>query len=397
MSHPSLINKLISDYRILDLIGKGGMGTVYRAMHTKTGQMAAIKVLHHPGMSDRFINEAKVHARLKHTNIARMYGYDIYDSRPCIIMELIDGKTLLEIMNSEKKLSVERSLKYFIQLCSAISWLHNNDIMYRDIKPENIKIDSEDNIKLLDFGIAKSNFSPNLTQTGFTVGTIDYMAPEQLQGNSVKASDVWSLGVILYQMLSGCLPFQADTYINTQVNIVSGKYIPVSYYLNNKWRNLDMLIRKCLKPNPGKRASCNKLIELSHELKDFNLEKKANSKLKTKRDHQYQKAFWLIPIILVLGILFRVSSERINEGSNANENQRSSHVDSIKIDVLNANDARIVFPDHTSYPVPYSIVGRTEEQTTFKITAPGYEDKNVTIDLDQRRKSFDYVLEKKRK
>lgn len=398
MEHTSLINKLISNYRILDLIGKGGMGTVYRAMHAETGQMAAIKVLHHPGMSDRFINEAKLHARLRHPHIAKMYGYDLYDSRPCIIMELIDGHSLFEVLESEKRLSVKRSLKYFNQICSAVSWLHNQNIMYRDIKPENIKINSNDDIKLLDFGIAKSSFSPNLTQTGFTVGTIDYMAPEQLQGNPVKASDIWGLGVILYQMLSGLLPFGTDSYVSTQVKIISAKYNPVSQFIDSKWSNLDLLVSKCLKPFPEKRASCSQLIELSNQVEKLTRRSLhiGDLRINRKGENLIHKAFWLIPLILIIGILFRVGSNNSQDSGNTN-NDEVGKVDSILIDVLNAKNARIVFPDNSTYPVPYMLIGQIEDNSKFKITAEGYKEKNVSINLDQRRKSYNYVLEEKRK
>lgn len=401
MDNHSLINRIVSGYRILDLIGKGGMGTVYRGMHTETGQQVAVKILHHPGMSERFINEAKLHALLKHRNIARMYGYDLVDGLPCIIMEYIEGQGLQDFFQNNTKIPVEQSVNYFIQLCSAISYLHEKDIIHRDIKPENIKVQPNQELKLLDFGIAKSSYSPKLTLAGFTVGTVDFMAPEHIRGKPEKASDIWSLGVILYWMLSGHLPFPSASIPESKINTGMGRYPPVTKYLSQKTREIDSIIASCLDQNPDSRANCEELLTQVILLeKDL---ASGNSEIGVIKPIKWFKSLnlpsWALPsILLVLAILavIIITKSPAKSGKSIVV-QDSALIDSIKINVINTKNATIVFPDQSVYPVPFTLKGTKDEQSTFIITAPGFQDMPVTIDLNQRRKTFEYVLQKEDK
>ena len=398
MADRKLINKIISGYKILDLIGKGGMGEVYRGVHISTGLQAAVKILHDPGMSDRFINEAKLHARLKHPNIARMYGYDLFNGKPCIIMEFIEGTLLQDILKTGQKLDPALALDYFSQLCSALNYLHQNDIIHRDIKPENIKIQNDGQVKLLDFGIAKSSCSPKITREGFTVGTSDYMAPEHLKGHPVMASDVWSLGIIFYRMLTGRLPFAAETSISAHYKMLNGNYPPLRSFLPAKNKMMETIIARCLDPEPGKRYNCRDLLGMINQ-PDNGRESNETALLRKVRNilrEPVKIAPWIgiLLITAVTIITISLAGKRTDKQNNTAV-QSNAVTDSVRIDVLNVNNARLTFPDQSSFTVPYTIRGQRKTESTFTLSAPGYEDLKVTIELNQRRNTYEYVLQKK--
>jgi eukaryotic-like serine/threonine-protein kinase len=215
----------VSHYKILEKLGEGGMGIVYKAHDIKLDRTVALKFLPpHLTQSEedkqRFIREAKAAAALNHPHICTIYSVEEHDDTQFISMEYIDGVTLrekLEIGNlkSETPATDNRQLTtiidYALQIAEALAEAHEKGIVHRDIKPENIMVDSKNRIKVMDFGLARIAGSLNLTQTGGTVGTILYMSPEQVRGELVDhRTDIWSLGVVMYEMLTGTLPFKGE-------------------------------------------------------------------------------------------------------------------------------------------------------------------------------------------
>src|SRR3989442_1748769 len=211
-----LLGQTIGEYRVVEFVGAGGMGEVYRAEHTKIGRVVAIKILTRTdprrGLTSRFLNEARIQAGVHHPHIVGLYDFVEYRARPCIIMEWVDCETLDRRLECSNGLRLPEALRLFQMIVEAVSHLHRHAIVHRDIKSSNIKIDGRGAVKLLDFGIARDTRTDKITAAGSYVGTIHYSAPEVLSGAKADfRSDVWALGVLFYEMLCGRMPFEADS------------------------------------------------------------------------------------------------------------------------------------------------------------------------------------------
>jgi tRNA A-37 threonylcarbamoyl transferase component Bud32/tetratricopeptide (TPR) repeat protein len=210
----------ISHYEIIDRIGAGGMGEVFKARDTRLQRIAALKILPPQVQTDResrerFFQEARAAASLNHPNICTIYDADEADGQAFIAMEYIDGETLRDFLSSTPidapARTTSRMLAFGYQVARGLDKAHRMGIVHRDIKPANVMLSKEGEAKILDFGLAKLAGGLQLTQAGSTVGTAAYMSPEQARGDDVDSrSDLWSLGVILYEMLSGLKPFKGD-------------------------------------------------------------------------------------------------------------------------------------------------------------------------------------------
>lgn len=227
----SLIGKEIGKYRITERLGQGGMAEVYAGVHTHLDRKVAVKVLHSYLLEggdfvDRFKREAKAVANLRHPNIVQVYDFDIQDDLIFMVMEYIDGVNLhaklVEVGNRGERLPIKLIGSIINDIASALDYAHSKDMLHRDIKPSNIMIDSEDKAYLTDFGIAKLLSDQKFTATGTLVGTPAYMSPEQGLGDDVsKESDIYSLGVVAFEMLTGQVPYDAKTpigIVHKQIN-----------------------------------------------------------------------------------------------------------------------------------------------------------------------------------
>ncbi|HEX4947569.1 MAG TPA: serine/threonine-protein kinase [Blastocatellia bacterium] len=254
------------EYRIVDVIGEGGMGRVYRALQTSCNRVVAVKVLtaSDPKAIQRALNEARIQQGLRHSNIVEFYEQVEWDGRPCLVMEYVEGVTLAEQLK-RGAMPVAQALAVFRQVVSAVAYIHDHDIVHRDIKAANIRLTSDGRAKLLDFGIAKNELTPHLTQTGFVVGTVEYLAPEQINsGRADERSDIWALGVLLFEMVTGKVPFTAKTFgtLYQQINRASFTLppeLPIP-------RNVAKLIARCLKKDPADRfqSAAELLAEVRH-------------------------------------------------------------------------------------------------------------------------------------
>src|SRR5262245_3712028 len=252
-----LLNSYVGDYRLVDFLGKGGMGEVYRGVHSKIGRIVAIKVLSEAGreaMQERFRNEARIQARLNHPRIATLHDFVESNGLPCIVMEYVDGQTLDDCLKDFGPMSAQDALRLFGAIVDAVCYMHGNSVIHRDIKSNNIKITSSGEVKLLDFGIAKSDTTPNLTATGDVVGTLRYLSPEQLKGGIADArSDIWALGVLFYEMVSGVPPFDSPTLGELCEKIMKCSYAPPSTVNSGVPAEIEAMISRCLKKNPATR------------------------------------------------------------------------------------------------------------------------------------------------
>ena len=219
----NLIGKIIGNrYEILEEVGLGGMATVYKAKDHVLNRLVAVKVLKDEFTTDtefikRFNTEAQAAASLSHPNIVSIYdvGHEDENNLYYIVMELVQGKTLKEIINSEGVLSWKWAVNIAMQIASALELAHKNGIVHRDIKPHNIIITEDGIAKVTDFGIAKAVSNSTITAFGTTIGSVHYFSPEQAKGGFTDAkSDLYSLGVVMYEMLTGKVPFDADTPVS---------------------------------------------------------------------------------------------------------------------------------------------------------------------------------------
>ena len=218
MNHP-LIGKMIQEYKVTKLLGVGGMGNVYLGVHQKLGRKVAIKMLHarlaqNEGLRERFRNEASTLAHLQHQNIVALYDYVENDEGLFLIMEYVEGHGLDEYINTVSgPIPEEKSVEIFGQILDGFQYAHDQGVIHRDIKPSNILISKKGVPKIMDFGIAKIlTADKSLTKTGMQMGTVLYMSPEQVKGEKVDhQSDIYSLGITLFQMVTGQCPYSAES------------------------------------------------------------------------------------------------------------------------------------------------------------------------------------------
>jgi serine/threonine-protein kinase len=270
MSRANLVNTTIGEYRVVDFLGAGGMGEVYRAVHSKIGRVVAIKLLtqtaRNPNFVERFLNEARIQATLQHPNIVTLYDFLEFNGQPCIIMEYIEGQELDDRIRACGSLPLSEALRIFQSVVEAIEYVHNQGIVHRDIKSNNIKISNAGQVKVLDFGIAKSGTTPQLTMTGAFIGTLQYLSPEQITGGTADyRSDIWALGVLLYEMVTGKLPFQAITLGELCEKIVKTHHAPPTSLNASVPREVEAIITRCLKKNPQERY--NSASELLYDVR----------------------------------------------------------------------------------------------------------------------------------
>ena len=264
--------KYVGQFKLLDKIGAGGMGTVYKATNLMDkSEQVAIKVLREEMFTDessrkRFKQEAAIIDQLDHPNIINVLERGQSKQNLFIAMELLEGKTLTDKINEEKKLDVKEALHIMLQITSALGKIHSKSIIHRDLKPDNIMLIEKDGdtnfVKLLDFGLAKMQYQTRLTQTGIVIGTINYMAPEQVEGKgSFAASDIYALGIIFYEMLTGERPFMGETSIDIMKQILDKSPIePIRFRLDISFE-LNDLIMKMLEKNIKSRPIITEALE----------------------------------------------------------------------------------------------------------------------------------------
>src|ERR1700722_2732209 len=216
MSQDYTVGPRLGDYEILGILGAGGMGKVYKVRNTISDRVEAMKILlpdlaGQKDLADRFLREIKVLASLHHPNIAALRTALTLDNQLVMIMEFVDGATLSSRLR-QGAIPPTLAVKYIDQVLDALSYAHKQNIIHRDIKPANMMLTADGTVKLMDFGIARSATDRSLPMTGTTLGSLNYMPPEQVKGDLAdNRSDLYSLGVSLYEMVTGQLPFQADS------------------------------------------------------------------------------------------------------------------------------------------------------------------------------------------
>lgn len=266
-----MIGTQVFHYQILEKLGAGGMGVVYKALDTRLDRHVAMKFLpHHLGSDEeektRFINEAKATSSMDHGNICTIFEIgETDDGQMFIVMGYYDGDTLKARMGSDP-MDENDVVEIAAQIADGISRAHEDGIIHRDIKPANIMITSRDDVKILDFGLAKLAGQARVTQAGTTMGTIAYMSPEQSKGNDADhRTDIWSLGVMMYEMLTGDLPFQGAYDAAIVYSIMHEEAEPLSSYVPDINPSLEQVVQKAMAKDPDARYQT--MEELRADLK----------------------------------------------------------------------------------------------------------------------------------
>ncbi len=246
-------------YRLKEKLGSGGMAEVYLADDLLLGREVAVKVLHaqfasDPAFIQRFRHEAQAAANLNHPNIVNVYDWGNEGDLYYIVMEYVEGRDLKEILRTEGRLLPERAAEITAEVCAALQFAHRGKLVHRDIKPHNIFVTNLGRVKVMDFGIAREGNGSGMTQTGMVMGTPQYISPEQAQGLAVDGrSDIYSLGVVLYEMLTGQVPFDDPNPVTTTYKQVREDPMPPSVIDPEIPVTLEAIVMKAMSKNPANR------------------------------------------------------------------------------------------------------------------------------------------------
>lgn len=253
----------IGKYEIIEEIGRGGMSVVYKALDPVLNRTVAIKELTISEKSlpkdvirdvvKRFQKESQVMAGLRHDNIIKVYDVIEDKLKQYMIMEYVEGKTLDSIIGSVERIPILESVSIAAEICLALDYIHSQKIIHRDIKPSNIMFSEDKSIKLMDFGVIRDTSSSTITPTGSIIGTLSYTAPEQSLKIMDQRVDIFSLGTVLYELLTGINPFESKTYAETFIKISSYNPPPPSHYNIKCNSALDQIVLKAMEKNPNKR------------------------------------------------------------------------------------------------------------------------------------------------
>jgi len=247
----------IAGYKIEGILGEGGMGTVYRARDNTLERTLALKVIKSGGLGpdgyERFLREARACSRINHPNIVTVYSAGEENGRPYLAMELLQGKTLAQVLD-EGSIPWEKALFWVYSILDAIDELHKEGIIHRDLKPDNMMITRNGNVKLMDFGIARLAESATLTQEGAVMGTAFYMSPEQVRGEKVDLrSDIFAMGCVLYQLLTGEVPFPGEQPLAVMYRIQNESPKPLSDFPRKFPEQLQNTVMQALDKDAGRR------------------------------------------------------------------------------------------------------------------------------------------------
>ena len=263
---------ILNRYRIVEKVASGGMADIYLGEDLKLKRKVAVKILSRNYAGDRnfvarFKSEAQILAKLKHPNIVDIYDWGKFDDSYFIIMEYVDGLSLKELIDRKGFLDPKASTHILIQICEALSFAHNNNLIHRDIKPQNILIATDKKVKVTDFGIAKS-LNTDITKTLNIVGTAQYLSPEQARGSILdNRTDIYSLGVVFYEMLTGDTPFRGDTSVDISLKHISEKPVKPSSLIADTPVKLEKIVMTCLEKDPDRRYE--EIDDLKRDLNNY--------------------------------------------------------------------------------------------------------------------------------
>src|ERR1700683_4184338 len=246
-------------YEIGEILGQGGLGAVYKATDRELNRTVAIKVIRPDlargqGIVDRFKQELLLAHQVTHRNVIRIYDLSEADGMKFITMEYVDGENLLTLLHEKKKFAPEEAVEIMLQVCRALEAAHSVGVIHRDLKPQNIMRDKTGRILVMDFGLARTLEGDGMTQTGALIGTMEYMSPEQALAKSLdQRSDIFALGLIFYELLTGNMPFKAESALASLIKRTQERVAPVSDFDHAIPQALSNIVSKCLERDPNMR------------------------------------------------------------------------------------------------------------------------------------------------
>ncbi|MBI3667333.1 MAG: serine/threonine protein kinase, partial [Acidobacteria bacterium] len=317
-----MVGQTVSHYKILEKLGGGGMGVVYKAQDLRLDRLVALKFLPRDFGADedqkkRFIHEAKAASALDHSNICTVHEINqTDDGQLFIVMAYYEGETLKKKIE-RGPLPVKEAIDFAIQVAQGLSKAHERGLVHRDIKPANLMVTNDGIVKIVDFGLAKQAGATEITKTGTTLGTAAYMSPEQAQGlNADGRTDLWSLGVTLYEMLAGRRPFQGDHLPAIVYSIVNEKPKPLKAFRLDAAPELEQVVAKALEKNRESRYGA--AAELSRDLADY----RATLTAPTSRSidlqllwRQTRRPKVAVPVLLILLALAGLAARSVHRSS----------------------------------------------------------------------------------
>lgn len=315
----------IGKYDIVEELGRGGMGVVYRAHDPVIGRDVAIKLvleqaLSNPVVRERFYREARSAGRLSHDNITIIYDVNEEDDKPYLVMELLDGYSLRELMDAAQPIPLAKKLDVAAQICQGLNYAHKHGIIHRDIKPDNVQVLENGRAKLMDFGIARiGDDASRLTKTDTSIGTPRYMSPEQIRGDELDGrADIFSFGILFYELLTGINPFQGDHITTIIYKVLHEEPDPVNIEPERVGKTLQPIIEGLLAKNPDERYQT--FGEVLYDLRQLSVthdntlirsmpdEKWApaattirEAQEEASSPHKLRAALWVVAVLLVAG------------------------------------------------------------------------------------------------
>src|SRR6059058_3075743 len=245
-------------YKVVSRLGSGGMADVYLAEDEQLGRKIALKLLHRrfaedPGFVERFRREAQAAAGLQHPNVVSVYDRGAYDDTYYIAMEYLPGRSLKQLIRDEAPLDPVRAINITLQILKAARFAHRRGVIHRDLKPHNVIVDESDHAKVTNFGIARAGAS-DMTETGSIMGTAQYLSPEQAQGLAVSpGSDLYAIGIVLYELLTGRVPFDAESTVTIALKQVNEAPVPPSRINAAVTPELEAVVMRAIEKDPARR------------------------------------------------------------------------------------------------------------------------------------------------
>jgi serine/threonine protein kinase/tetratricopeptide (TPR) repeat protein len=402
-----MIGQTISHYKILERIGEGGMGVVYKAEDTKLDRLVALKFLPkqfsiNEEEKKRFIHEAKAAAALDHANICAIHEIDeTEDGQMFIAMACYEGKTLKDKIE-RGPLKINEVFDVAIQVAQGLQRAHESNIIHRDIKSANIIVTKRNEVKILDFGLAKLKGKTKLTKEGTTLGTVAYMSPEQTTGEKVDhRSDIWSLGVLLYEIVTGQLPFKGEYEQAIMYAIMNEEPEPITGLRTGVSMELERIINKTLAKDPQERyqTTADLLVDLRNIRKESKPEiKSAKKELRQKVSKKPSRKFMIIGT-LILAIIFVISSNLLFKGTDKKESLKTEVINQVrKIAVLpfvnmSADKDQEYFCDGISEELINRLAKISAFQVTARTSAFSFKGQNIDIPTIGKKLNVDIVVE----
>ena len=373
-----LIGKTIENYQITSILGKGGMGVVFKAYDTKLERYVAVKMLSSQHFAkerfvERFKREAKNQAKLSHPNIVTVYGFIEYQGYLGIVMEYIEGESLEKLIFRQGRVHLYDAVYVMKQILAGIGYAHSKGFIHRDIKPSNIVFNAEGVAKIMDFGISKSLFDEGFTKTGAKVGTIYYMSPEQIKGGTITHhSDIYSLGCTFFEMITGNPPFDADNEYDVMNAHLNNQPPKISKTLYGIPPQLDTMIGKAMSKDPNERQdSCEEFLAELKDIDKYIAELQEKLTQRTKPNPKRTKIFSIVAFSFFIVLFIALSWFSYT--------QVDSLLNSSSLDNLKKYSIETLFEDTDDLGINLSKFTMLESNTDYQLNSIMFSNNNDGI------------------